>query len=546
MLPSHVYLLLSRRHQFGRCLAASVESSNRSSVHCSVVDALRAAESCAAPAALQVSMDHSANGNGEVEGAGSTLAVLKDSTADGSWEGLADFLFGRDWASIRIPGVTDVGEGVAPTTPAVPVAAQTAVTNGGSGAAAGGGGGKNAAIMARQQAQRAAAQQAAQSEADQDDKNLESPSGAAGWDAPYPDDVPPFPIRSKMSASHSLNYFRNLRSEEEACAAGDSTVLGSGHHHAPGGAFAGKNTKGRNKAATKAAREQAAKEAAARAEARADAESARVFDNWGEVGGPGKTAPSDSGWGALAMMGGVDCSSGGGADHMEIDRTPPKIAPSRTATPKSGDGEDIDKDSSGSKARKRIRFDEDNKKDSVETGKDGGGEPPKKMAKSDLATFEALAKGTDGDKGRMRRPAYVPSFLPPFPPALTYRVSAVLPSAFLYAASSPATEPGAAAASTYEEEEDIEGSRPGTVRGSLVRLGRAVGSAHWGAVASICPSEGIGRTGDGAPTAIVPAGRYGATSGRDGAAGAAVVAPPGRASGNRISKILEGSMDAYQ
>jgi len=131
--------------------------------------------------------------------------------------------------------------------------------------------------------------------------------------------------------------------------------------------------------------------------------------------------------------------------------------------------------------------------DEKENGNDEnkGGEPPKKKFK--------VESNTRGDEhSNSKRPPYVASFMPSFPQSMQAGRSIVEPAPILAA---PA--------------EDIT-----SVRSSLVDLGQS--SQYWGS----------------GWDASVPVGKP-----HDGASTSAVVAPLGRASNSRVSRILEGSMD---
>lgn len=154
-------VLVAYLERLGAALASGVESSGRSSAHCNAMDALRAVEICTSPAVERLHI----GGASDVEQAAAVAAAAESATVlastvagdpaqDRSWQGLAAFCFGPDWAT------TDAEQALEAEAEATMADAQQA--------AAGGGGGKVGPAS--------------------------SSKKEWGWKAPYPDEVPRFPL----------------------------------------------------------------------------------------------------------------------------------------------------------------------------------------------------------------------------------------------------------------------------------------------------------------------------------------------------------------
>ena len=96
--------------QFGSALSSLVESSARTSAHCNVLDALRAAERTtsihAAVVGTAASTSTSSSSSGGRSGVSKPRKVAAPSDPR-SWEAMASFLFGPDWCAIQLPGDDD-------------------------------------------------------------------------------------------------------------------------------------------------------------------------------------------------------------------------------------------------------------------------------------------------------------------------------------------------------------------------------------------------------------------------------------------------------
>jgi len=364
--------------------------------------------------------------------------------------------------------------------------------------------------------------------------------------------------------------------------------VGSGHrcgvavtdNAASAAAAAASSKKPKSKAAKKKEEAAAAAEAARMAEAKAEEAAARAFEDGG------RDVMTESYWGSVLERDhdGAAIENRDTSDMMRVDTTPLK----KSSTPKSDGGSKggVKDDATDKKkgdgepgAKKRIRFDDDDGKD--KPNKEEG--PPSKKAKGDGGDSGLDSADVSGAlTSRPRRPAYVPPFLPPFPPARTYCIDADAEY------STAATDIGGAEAAAAAAEEHGHHQHPGdnsatvgapvagtdptlhhdelydddfvpdddfaggrNVRKSLVRLGRAVGSSYWGAPSSLAAASASSAV---LSETIVPAGRRAdladtataqAPTGAAAVEAAAVVQPLGRASGTRVSKILEGSMDAH-
>ena len=150
------------------------------------------------------------------------------------------------------------------------------------------------------------------------------------------------------------------------------------------------------------------------------------------------------------------------------------------------------------------------------------------------------------------RPSYVPNFLPPFPTDED---------------SDLASEKLAAAASTTAVMDDVlsrvhsrekrkdpppaEGEKDAmaerdSVRRSVIGLGKPLGTSYWGALDDEGSSSGKGNAAtrpDLSGVTVAPGERgSGASAAKKSGPDASQVVPLGRASGSRLSKILEGSM----
>jgi hypothetical protein len=155
---------------------------------------------------------------------------------------------------------------------------------------------------------------------------------------------------------------------------------------------------------------------------------------------------------------------------------------------------------------------EEDEKDSKPSATD---EPPKKRVKLDVEGA-AAAVASDVSSSFETRPAYVPSFMPPFPSAVSMGRAVV-------GADLGAPKEAPSVAKATNEKEALE------VRSSLVRLAQ---HSYWG-------------SGWDAPATSlkVPPGRRAAEASEAATSSSSAVVPVSRPSGARFGKILEGSME---
>ncbi|KAL7569930.1 hypothetical protein ACA910_008591 [Epithemia clementina (nom. ined.)] len=199
-------VLLSYLDRLGQTLAMGVEASGRSSAHCNILDCLRAVEQCTVPAVQRVHMDAllhdndvnssnnpaaivTNNGNNNNNGSdgntldsrigGSGSAFRMDPTEIMSWKGLAAFCFGPDWAKPIVSsdettttnGATMVENGNNGAAAAMAAASREQNLGGGKVGPTGDGGGPDPMMMA-----------------------MSNMMSGQGWHAPFPDEIPAFPV----------------------------------------------------------------------------------------------------------------------------------------------------------------------------------------------------------------------------------------------------------------------------------------------------------------------------------------------------------------
>ena len=451
----------------------------------------------------------------------------------------------------------------------------------------------------------------------QEDEDKVVPTASVGWDAPFPDEIPPYPLlashshrvdgrdTSKGPANpHKLPFgvplglhLAHLVGAEEACRIDYGPNGPRKHLHKVGKSMAtlkaereeerkrrkAERTAG-NSPADKhtaelldAAHKLAQEHAAARAKAKAEDQLKEVPEAyfsaatlgssyWGSVSAASASA-------ATLTVG--DAGKTSTDDKMDIDAADTKAAAAAA--------EGADKEATA--GRKRARFEDEGEGSSAaKRARTESGAVP--ATPQTTATANAAGQGSKSPTSaaaataasQRRRPGYVPQFLPPFPPARTYlggadgsgnaeqAVAELLRSGGTAGGSGPGSTTGAAAAASAARRggaaltlDSDEVGRSQGVRKSLVGLGStrsAVSSAPWGAPVT---------TAGGSVTApavldhvSVPAGRRpgplgsgpsagGSSSGKKSptAAGtAAGIQPLSRASNARVSKVLEGSLDA--
>lgn len=243
----HGLLHISQYHldqsstQIGSTISNNVELSGRSSAHVNVYDVLAAIEECTCPAAEQLASSVSSAPNAVING--NINRETSQNYSNGGWEGLASFLFGPDWCRIPLEGEdpsdvpTHLGGSNTNNKPKVneptnkPTGGKSMSTLMSSASAA------NANISSTatgKQLSRLAAtapttvgneknvsftfdrQGSTGPGTENETLNNNAPSGAGRWRAPYLGNVAPFPIasNSRKDTSKSLH---DLATEMEAC-----------------------------------------------------------------------------------------------------------------------------------------------------------------------------------------------------------------------------------------------------------------------------------------------------------------------------------------
>lgn len=555
--------------QVGSTISDTVETSGRSSAHTNVYDILNAVEECTAPAAAHMSSSSSlvvgasmslpaARGGNDVGGNGG--GQLTGEFHGRGWEGLASFLFGPDWHLIPLEGEEaasssssskttpsfarsdSLGKGgptvaTATTTPAVsginnnvksggktilpkmPAGATTTAAGGDNrststgkqlpimrGAAASSGGEKNVSFSMDRQASVGSGGvngEGANGGVGGGENSSIYYSGVGRWDAPYLGNVAPFPSVTSTEAianPHRLGRTKislslhDLASEREACR--DSS---SGPSKRLKGAADGKSigTSKTNPVTSRAAK--LAEESAMRAALRIPA---------------GAYWDKDTLWGCISEK-----------DESSSER-------------KSGDDEGEDKSGEKKKAvGAKVKFD----------SKTGLKQQPagKKRSSSELDLSASS-----------RMPSYVPNFLPPYPSVdqtstLEYdrKLSVSAANAMGSVLVHVTGQRGKGMSSNGRD--SSRGGRE-DVRRSVIELGRAAAPSYWGSEwlddneggssSTNTVSHGVSAGSEVLVANAVVKEVAGSAAARKANSDSQVV-PIGRASGSRVSKILEGSMN---
>ena len=157
-------ILIAYLEQIGRAMATTVEASGRSSAHANLLDALRAIEVCTEPAVAAVFPDNAAVPQAPEAKQGDS--DRHNHVEQMSWKGLAAFCFGKQWREATSAATTS--------------------------AAPRGRGGKGIG------------EEPDASTQDVSNKDNDTPA-TAGWRAPYPEEVIPFPVaRQEVANPHNL------------------------------------------------------------------------------------------------------------------------------------------------------------------------------------------------------------------------------------------------------------------------------------------------------------------------------------------------------
>mmetsp|Transcript_21140 Transcript_21140/g.29874 ORF Transcript_21140/g.29874 Transcript_21140/m.29874 type:complete len:518 (-) Transcript_21140:251-1804(-) len=474
-------VLLSYLAKVGRTISMAVESSGRTSAHVHVLDAIRAAESCTSPAVHRLHMMSAVATQGGTDAAsttangGAAAAAVAATGGAGSnangvsaassltrlgntWQDLAVFCFGPDWKEQAIKEQQQQQKEQYSQQQQQIQASPNQVLP----AQAGAGGGKNILAHGMNGDSSTLAKEKQQKQ---------------GWDVPYLDEVPEFPIASsacanphRLSADVALSLHNLTDADQED---GDGTT---------------------NKA--KEEEEFVEQELQGMPD---DAFANSTF-SWGELDVSKKRSRED------------DVINGSGSNkRARVDSA--KATSENKDSSKAGadEQEKENKEKDASSSTKNISF----------------------------AADQSKSKSTQ--QQQQKRPAYIPHFYPPFPQAKTSllgraivdmdggdgiyaKLNHRMKSSFLASHTGAVSVDGAGSSNVDDT------SVPLGVRSSLVKLGQEGG--YWGS------EWDTGSSTTKTDTLAVPFGRS-----RDSQPKRPAVEPLTKASGSRVSRIIEGSLD---
>ncbi len=565
-----------------------VESSGRSSAHVNAYDAINAIEVCTAPAAAQLTSacggvvrtsskigndDNSENSDNE------NNQYTTDEYHGSGWEGLATFLFGSDWYSIPLQGDRDDeamakiganhganslstkksgfvetangakkpgGKTILPKMPEPTAIAAGSTVKGkqlaslvSAAAAATNGGEKSVSFAGDLHSSLAA----------RNDATNTSNVGEGRWNAPYLGQVAPFPLVSstksianphRMDGTYAVLSLHDLAMEVEACRGrglglvGDKKGLGPLTKRAKKGSSVDSSSSLKNGDKSKNAssllnagkvvtdgkysaevieKAQLAEERAMRAELR---------------------IPQDVYFCGERLWGCIRDKD----DLMDTDRVN-KEDGNKLMSP------EATKSTSSKYKTTKVTFD-----------------VPSNAPQTADDAVKSQPKGQDQNKPRdIWMPPYVPNFLPPFPINPTSEIgpdgisSSVAASQIIGNVFDRASyrrekrklrmsESNQMARDSQEGDHIAASSDSKSLRHSVICLGKTPGSSYWGSVwLDSNSTDGGKKSGNGLSNMNLPS--VSVTPGVTGKNGSdpQAVAPLGRASGSRVSKILEGSMN---
>lgn len=409
-------ILLNYLNRVGRTLSHLVESSGRTSAHVNILDALQACELVASPAVERLHIRDSSSDDdllfGTAAGGAGGAASMARAHLSSDWQGLAAFLFGPKW----LQETEDEDEASSLSLTARGQQGNNNNMNGGGGGAAGGKVGPSAT-----------------------GEDTAKTKKKVGWDAPYLDEVLPFPQASEKCANPhplppyvGLSLHRADQDEEHYKADEVDSDEEESLDHIPDKVFTG---------------------------------------SWGSI----SKRKADS---LDEINSSTEDVTMTDADDNTASKPPPK---------------------------KKVKI---STSDSAAVA-----------AATAAAVEEDAAQKTEDDKREeMKSKLHVPSFYPA-PPIMKVAT-----------AKKGRTIVDTPTVPRVLEREEQEGSR--SVRSSLVQLG-----SYWG---SGWDDPSNSKLSDKASLAV-PLGR---SDVGEQAPSSALVVPLGRASGSRVSRILEGSMDA--
>jgi hypothetical protein len=509
--------LLEYIARLGAATAATAEAAGRSSAHCHVLDVLAASELCTSattahnivtnspttdhhlPSATvlatgghhAIGMEHSIGGSGvelTTDNGWSTGSSNSNRIPTGewgrpraaSWKDLAVFCFGPNWQSDD-----------ATTHSAANNAAGGGLTedmgNSGTGHAASGGGGGSSLVHAYQ---------------NNSGKTMNPPlllqqlnateDESFGWNAPYPDEVPPFPVCWEPKAVANPHTF-----------ASDQFSL---HHNHVNDGDESTTTNVLDAAAGYTSRNNGIIDTDTVPDA-----AFQIMDYWNKSVAK-VWAPTI-----------VAAAGGGGEKRKASDSSAAAAMDTDTAPP----------------AAKRTKLQDDN-----------GESQPGTTTTTSMSL--ALADLTRKASHRPCLPSYVPSFFPPFPTHQDSRLVVVVAEQQQQQQQQRASSHLTSMSMTTENrrQEDSTNQRP--VRSALVKAAQTTTSTtvHWGSSwADAEDDAAAAATGTTSDALVVPLGRpvgataAGGSSTETTTVTTASIVPLNRASGSRVSRILEGSMD---
>jgi len=500
-------VLLSYLAKLGRTLSMAVESSGRTSAHVNVLDAIRAAEACTSPAVHQLHMMNPTTGaatqgadGASKSGNGAATAAIAATGGSGingdgasassftqlgnTWQDLAVFCFGPAWQQQAIKELQRQKEEEEekkkqqqqqqqdesqqkdkdPQQQQALASQQQALR-----AQGGGGGGKN--ILAH-----GVNGDSSTAEKEKEQKH--------GWDAPYRDEVPEFPLASATCANpHRLSADVALSLHSFTDADQD---------------------------------EDESKNKAQKEEDRVESVLQGIPDD--------AFTTSAFSWGELDLSGQSDEES---KKRGRDDVTNGSFSPNKRARVENA----ADHKETITAATKNATSEEQEKENK-------GADATKETSTTKTISFAADKQQPTSTQQQQKRPAYIPHFYPAFPQTKTSLLGRTIIDAKLNQNTSK-TQPSSFA-SHLEAGSKMRGnpsnssdatSTPLGVRSSLVKLGQDGG--YWGSEWDKNAAT-ASKTTD---TLAVPFGR-----GRD-AQPRPAVEPLTKASGSRVSRILEGSLD---
>jgi hypothetical protein len=197
--------LIAYLERVGKTLAISTEASGRSSAHCHVLDSIRAVELCTCAAVQRVHRDGADAEQGKLSSSGNgAISSSGDPQEELSWKGLAAFCFGPQWhMSSGIPtlaasAAAESIEGAQQQQDQQDQSGQSEEAERpleASASAAGGKVGPSATPMSMSMSIAAG------------ETTVQDIGRSSGWSAPYPDEIPAFPVSSssRIANPHPLH-----------------------------------------------------------------------------------------------------------------------------------------------------------------------------------------------------------------------------------------------------------------------------------------------------------------------------------------------------